>query len=73
MVGFSLFTRLAAFDPIYNLLKGKPFTYEGDLNKKEDKSIIDQIEEWTRLSILWLRIFYIFIYLIFLTIYFLYA
>ena len=70
LIGFSLLTRLAAFDPIYNLLRGKPFIYEGMNEGKKDKSIIDQIEAWTGLSIFWLRIIYIIIYVGFLIFYF---
>lgn len=73
LVGFSLLTRVASFDPFLNLLRGKPFIYEGINEGKKDKSIVDWIESKLGLSIFWLRIIYIVIYLAFLIIYFLYV
>lgn len=73
LAGFSLFTRVALFDIAYNLMNDKPFIYEGSNEGKKDKSIVDWIENKLGLSIFWLRIIYIVIYLVFLIIYFLYA
>ncbi len=74
LIGFSLFTRLAFFNPVYGLLRGVVnwFTYQGDL-KKKDVSLFDKLEAWSGISIFWLRVAYIAKYISFLTIYFLYA
>lgn len=72
LVSFAIITRLAGFDPMYNLFAGKKFTYEGSLNKP-DPSLFDQIENLIPISVFWKRIIYFVKYISFLIIYFLYA
>lgn len=60
---FPLITRLAFFDPLLNLLLKKPFIYEGVHKPKEDSSFTDLIEKKTGISVLWLRLIYIILFI----------
>lgn len=56
-----ILSRAAFFDPILNLFTGNPFNYNG-YKDNQNRSLIDKIEDWTGLSIFWLRIIYIALY-----------
>ena len=67
MILFALLSRMAFFDILLNLLRGKSWLYEGEISKK--KSIIDLVENKTGLPIWFLRLFYIACYIGYLIIY----
>lgn len=56
-----ILTRAALFDPVLNLMTGNNFVYNGDRNNPK-RSWVDRFEDWTGLSIFWLRIAYLVIY-----------
>ena len=64
-----LLTRAAFFDVYLNLLRGKPFSYNGDATNPK-RSLIDKLEDWTGLSVFWLRVIYIAAYLTHIIIYY---
>lgn len=66
-IGHIILCRAALFDPIINLFNkiGKWFTYNGS-SANARRSIVDRFEDWTGLSIFWLRIIYFTVYVIFL-------
>jgi len=63
ITAFVILTRLAFFDPLYNLLIKQSFVYEGSKLPKEDISTTDILESLTGISIFWLRISYIAFYI----------
>ena len=67
LILFCILTRLAFFDSFLNILRGKPLSYEGDINRK--KSFYDWFEDKTGLPIMFLRVVYLAAFLIYLIIY----
>lgn len=67
IVLFAVLTRAAFYDPLLNILRGKPITYEGTINK--EKSKIDDWENKTGLSAMAFRVIYLAAYIIYLIIY----
>jgi len=67
MILFALLTRMAFFDILLNILRGKSWLYEGEIKKR--KSWVDWFENQTGLPIWVLRILYIAVYIGYLIIY----
>lgn len=67
MILFALLSRMAFFDILLNLFRGKSWVYEGEISKK--KSVIDWIENKVGLPIWFLRLLYIACYITYLIIY----
>jgi len=61
MIIFALLTRMAFFDGLLNLFRGKPYLYEGEISKK--KSIIDWVENKIGLPTWFFRLLYIAAYI----------
>jgi len=57
LILFCVLTRMAFFDTFLNLLRGKPFLYEGEISKK--KGFTDWIEKQTGFPIVVLRVLYL--------------
>lgn len=66
LILFCILTRLAFFDPLLNILRGKPIAYEGEIKKK--KSFYDWFEDQTGLPTMFLRVVYLAAFLIYLII-----
>jgi len=64
-VSLGITARMAWFDNCLNVFRGKNILYQGSTIKGLDvkKSIIDQIENKLGINILWLRIFYVILFL----------
>ena len=67
MILFALLTRMAFFDILLNLFRGKSWLYEGEISKK--KSLVDWLENKLGLPVWFLRLFYIAGYITYLIIY----
>ena len=67
MILFALLSRMAFFDILLNLFRGKSWIYEGEISKK--KSLTDWVENKIGLPIWFLRLFYIACYIGYLIIY----
>ncbi len=70
LIALPLLTRLALFDPLYNLFIGKNFFYEGVPKRLEDESWWDRQERKSGLPIVAYRIFYLAIYVWYLIVFF---
>lgn len=63
LIIIAILTRVALFDPFLNWFTGNSFsTYNGD-KYNQNRSLIDRFEDWTGISIFWLRVFYLIMYL----------
>jgi hypothetical protein len=67
LIFFCLLSRLALFDPVLNLLRGKPIYYEGTIDRK--KSGFDWLESKLPVPIWLLRLIYIAAFITYLIIY----
>ena len=67
MIIFALLTRMAFFDILLNLFRGKSWLYDGEISKK--KSIVDWIENKIGLPTWFFRLLYIAAYITYLIIY----
>jgi len=67
LILFCVLTRMAFFDILLNLMRGKSWLYEGEIKKR--KSFVDWFENQTGLPIWVLRILYIVVYIVYLIIY----
>jgi hypothetical protein len=70
LIALPLLTRLAFFDPLYNLFIGQNFFYEGVPKRLEDESWWDRQERYLGLPIIVYRLFYLSIYVWYLIIFF---
>lgn len=59
IIVFPVITRMAFFDPLLNVMLGKSFIYEGVYKTKKDRSFTDWIEGKIGLSVIWLRVIYL--------------